>query len=84
MRHLAYPYGGPAACGAREFRLAAEVGFLTAVTTRNGNVFDAHAAGVTALPRRRLTEGPPDLRTARRALTGTQWLLRRGPRVVTP
>ena len=83
VRHLAYPYGGPAACGAREFRLAADAGFTTAVTTRNGNLFGAHAGCVTALPRRRLTEGPPDLRTARRALTGTQWLLRRGPRVVT-
>ncbi len=84
VRHLAYPYGGPAACGAREFRFAADAGFVTAVTTRNGNLFGVHAGCVTALPRRRLTEGPPDLRTARRALTGTQWLLRRGPRVVTP
>jgi peptidoglycan/xylan/chitin deacetylase (PgdA/CDA1 family) len=83
VRHLAYPYGGPAACGPREFQLAAEAGFLTAVTTRNGNVFAAHGGRLTALPRRRLTEGAPDLRTARRALTGTQWLLRRGPRVVT-
>jgi peptidoglycan/xylan/chitin deacetylase (PgdA/CDA1 family) len=83
VRHLAYPYGGPAACGPREFQLASEAGFLTAVTTRNGNVFGAHAGRVTALPRRRLTEGVPDARTARRALTGTQWLLRRGPRVVT-
>ncbi len=84
VRHLAYPYGGPAACGAREFQLAADAGFLTAVTTRNGNLFGAHAAWVTALPRRRLTEGAPDVRTARRALTGTQWFLRRGPRVVLP
>jgi peptidoglycan/xylan/chitin deacetylase (PgdA/CDA1 family) len=84
VRHLAYPYGGPAACGPREFRLAAEAGYLTAVTTRNANLFGAHAGCLTALPRRRLTEGPPDVRTTRRALTGTQWLLRRGPRVVTP
>ena len=83
VRHLAYPYGGPAACGPREFQLAAEAGYLSAVTTRNGNVFGTHAGRVTALPRRRLTEGQPDLRTARRALTGTQWVLRRGPRVVT-
>ena len=83
VRHLAYPYGGPAACGPREFRLAAEAGYLTAVTTRNANLFGAHAGCLTALPRRRLTEGPPDVRTTRRALTGTQWLLRRGPRVVT-
>ncbi len=81
--HVAYPYGGPAACGPREFALAADVGYRSAVTTRNGNLFAAHRDRLTALPRRRLTEGTPDLRTAKRALTGTQWLLRRGPRVVT-
>jgi len=80
--HLAYPYGGPAACGSREFALAADAGYHTAVTTRNGNLFGQHRERMTALPRRRLTEGRPDRRTAKRALTGTQWLLRRGPRVV--
>jgi hypothetical protein len=49
------------------------------VTTRRGNLFAAHAGHLTALPRRRL----PDLRTVQRGLTGTEWLLRRGPRVVT-
>jgi peptidoglycan/xylan/chitin deacetylase (PgdA/CDA1 family) len=82
--HLAYPYGGPAACGAREFHLASEAGYVTAVTTRRGNLFAAHAGHLTALPRRRLTEGEPDLRTVRRGLAGTEWLLRRGPRVMAP
>jgi len=81
--HLAYPYGGRAACGAREFSLAADAGYATATTTRNANLFAEHSAHLTALPRRRLTEGPPDPRTARRAMLGTQWVLRRGPRVVT-
>ncbi len=80
--HLAYPYGGPAACGPREFAIAADAGYRTAVTTRNGNLFAEHGDRLMALPRRRITEGPPDPRTAKRALTGTQWLLRRGPRVV--
>lgn len=84
VRHVAYPFGGAAACGPREFTLAMDVGYRTAVTTRNGNLFRAHRQWMTALPRRRPTEGPPDLRTARRALTGTQWLLRRGMKVVTP
>ena len=84
VRHLAYPYGGPAACGPREFAAAAEAGYGTAVTTRRGNVFAEHAGHLTALPRRRLTEGQPDRRTARRALSGTEWFLRRGPRVVLP
>ncbi|HEX8030341.1 MAG TPA: polysaccharide deacetylase family protein, partial [Vicinamibacterales bacterium] len=84
IRHLAYPYGGAAACAEREFRLASEAGYLTAVTTRRGNLFAEHAGFLTALPRRRLTEGRPDLRTLRRSLSGTDWFLRRGPRVVTP
>lgn len=49
--HLAYPYGTPAACGPREFRLAAEVGFRTAVTARYGPIFSAHRHYPHALPR---------------------------------
>ena len=49
--HLAYPYGTPAACGPREFRLAAEVGFRTAVTARYGPVFSAHRHHPHAIPR---------------------------------
>jgi peptidoglycan/xylan/chitin deacetylase (PgdA/CDA1 family) len=84
VRHLAYPYGGAAACGPREFRLASEAGYVTAVTTQRGNLFAEHAAHATALPRRRFTEGTPSLRTVRRGLTGTDWLMRRGVRVVVP
>ena len=40
VRHLAYPYGGPGACGPREWRLAEQAGFSTAVTTRKGHLGD--------------------------------------------
>ena len=40
-----------AAAGAREFLLAAAVGFKTAVTTRPGMIFPENAAHPTALPR---------------------------------
>jgi peptidoglycan/xylan/chitin deacetylase (PgdA/CDA1 family) len=50
-RHLAYPYGGKDAAGAREFRVAAELGFASAVTTRPGVLHPEHAAHLTALPR---------------------------------
>ena len=49
--HLAYPFGDPMAAGAREFRIAAELGFKTAVTTRPGVLFKAHRDHLTALPR---------------------------------
>jgi peptidoglycan/xylan/chitin deacetylase (PgdA/CDA1 family) len=51
IRHLAYPVGDPVAAGVREFRLAAELGFTTAVTTRPGVVFAEHANALHALPR---------------------------------
>jgi peptidoglycan/xylan/chitin deacetylase (PgdA/CDA1 family) len=51
VRHFAYPVGDPTSAGAREFRLAREAGFVTAVTTRPGHVFPGHAGHLHALPR---------------------------------
>ncbi|MEH2609784.1 polysaccharide deacetylase family protein [Bradyrhizobium sp. AZCC 1693] len=50
VRHVAYPYGGFRACGPREERLVTEVGFQTAVTTRQGRLHD-HTVNHFALPR---------------------------------
>jgi peptidoglycan/xylan/chitin deacetylase (PgdA/CDA1 family) len=47
VRHVAYPYG---ACGPREEHLANEVGFQTAVTTRQGRLYD-HQVNHFAFPR---------------------------------
>ena len=49
--HLAYPVGDPTSAGPREFRIAAELGFKTAVTTRPGVLFGAHRDHLMALPR---------------------------------
>ncbi|HET9716293.1 MAG TPA: polysaccharide deacetylase family protein [Pseudolabrys sp.] len=49
--HLAFPIGDPTAAGPREFRIAAELGFKTALTTRPGVLFKAHRDYLTALPR---------------------------------
>jgi peptidoglycan/xylan/chitin deacetylase (PgdA/CDA1 family) len=51
VRHLAYPYGGRDLVGPREFRLASELGYRTAVTTRPGVLFPEHDQYLTALPR---------------------------------
>lgn len=51
VAHFAYPYGYRSAAGAREFALARELGFATAVTTRPGMIFAEHAGHLTALPR---------------------------------
>jgi peptidoglycan/xylan/chitin deacetylase (PgdA/CDA1 family) len=50
-RHLAYPYGDVTTAGPREFAIAAELGFKTAVTTRPGMLFPEHRDHLTALPR---------------------------------
>jgi peptidoglycan/xylan/chitin deacetylase (PgdA/CDA1 family) len=50
-RHLAYPYGGRSYAGAREFDIAAELGFSTAVTARQGVLRAGDAERLTALPR---------------------------------
>jgi peptidoglycan/xylan/chitin deacetylase (PgdA/CDA1 family) len=50
-QHLAYPVGDQASAGPREFKIAAELGFKTAVTTRPGVIFSQHSEHLTALPR---------------------------------
>jgi peptidoglycan/xylan/chitin deacetylase (PgdA/CDA1 family) len=49
--HFSYPYGDPTAAGPREFSIAREIGFKTAVTTRPGMLFPEHRDHLTALPR---------------------------------
>jgi peptidoglycan/xylan/chitin deacetylase (PgdA/CDA1 family) len=48
-RHFAYPYGSHRTVGEREFDLASELGFTTAVTTRRGVL--GPESRLTALPR---------------------------------
>ena len=40
--HLSYPYGGEESAGPREFQIARELGFKTAVTTRKGSLHAEH------------------------------------------
>ena len=49
--HFSYPVGDPTSAGPREFRIAKELGFATAVTTRPGVLFPEHRDHLTALPR---------------------------------
>ena len=49
--HFAYPYGDKSAAASREFALAQDIGFKTAVTTRPGMVFAENAEHLMALPR---------------------------------
>lgn len=49
--HFSYPLGGPLSCGPREFALARDIGFRTAVTTRPGGLYPHHLETLTSLPR---------------------------------
>jgi peptidoglycan/xylan/chitin deacetylase (PgdA/CDA1 family) len=51
VRHLAYPFGDSVSVGPREFMLARNAGYLTAVTTHPGHVWLTHSRQLTALPR---------------------------------
>jgi peptidoglycan/xylan/chitin deacetylase (PgdA/CDA1 family) len=50
-QHLSYPFGDRSSTGTREFEIAAELGFKTAVTTRPGVLFPEHSQHMLALPR---------------------------------
>ncbi|MDX2308530.1 MAG: polysaccharide deacetylase family protein [Hyphomicrobium sp.] len=70
VRHFSFPYGDEASAGPREFRLAAEAGLETAVTTRKGLVHARHARTPTALPRVSLNGDYQDSRYVKVLLSG--------------
>ena len=69
--HLSYPIGDPTSAGPREFAIAAELGFKTAVTTRPGVLFRSHSRHLTALPRISLNGEYQRLRYVRVLLSGS-------------
>jgi peptidoglycan/xylan/chitin deacetylase (PgdA/CDA1 family) len=68
--HLSYPVGDRTSAGPREFRIAAELGFKTAVTTRPGVLYPDHCEHMTALPRISLNGEHQQLRYVRVLLSG--------------
>jgi peptidoglycan/xylan/chitin deacetylase (PgdA/CDA1 family) len=68
--HLAYPVGDPTSAGPREFAIAAELGFKTAVTTRPGVLYPEHATQLMALPRISLNGEFQQLRYVRVLMSG--------------
>ena len=74
--HFAFPYGDPGSAGPREFALAREAGFKTAVTTRKGMLFPAHRRHLTALPRVSLNGDYQSLTYTALYLSGAPFALR--------
>lgn len=50
-KHFAFPYGDPCSADARDYQLAREAGFATAVTTRKGMIYANHRDHMFGLPR---------------------------------
>jgi peptidoglycan/xylan/chitin deacetylase (PgdA/CDA1 family) len=50
-KHFAFPYGDPGSAGTRDYDLARQAGFETAVTTRKGMIYAEHADHLFGLPR---------------------------------
>jgi len=80
--HFSYPVGDRTSAGPREFRIAAEIGFKTAVTTRPGVLFPEHGAHLTALPRISLNGEYQQRRYAKVLLSGAATALWNGFRRV--
>ncbi len=82
IRHFAYPVGDPTSAGPREFALAREAGFASAVTTRPGHLFTEHADHLHALPRVSLNGLHQSEAAVRALLSGLPfWLWNRGRKV---
>jgi peptidoglycan/xylan/chitin deacetylase (PgdA/CDA1 family) len=81
--HLSYPFGNPAAAGPREFAIAAELGFKTAVTTRPGVILRTHREQLTALPRISLNGEYQQLRYVRVLLSGAATAMWNGFRLAS-
>jgi peptidoglycan/xylan/chitin deacetylase (PgdA/CDA1 family) len=82
-RHFCYPVGDPGSAAAREFALAEELGFESAVTTRPGMLFTEHGGHLHALPRLSVNGRHQSLAALEILLSGAPFaLLNRGRRVV--
>ena len=66
----AYPYGDEPNAGPRDFKLAAEAGYLASVTTRKGVIFKEHAAHLQALPRIMISGRYQELRYVEALISG--------------
>ncbi len=74
-RHFCYPYGDEDSAAGREFDLARELGFETAVTMRKSLIDDHHLGSLTALPRCSLNGDYQDQRYVRALLSGVPFRL---------
>ena len=73
--HFCYPYGDERSAAERDFALAAEAGFISAVTMRKGLIEDRHRDLLMALPRCSLNGNYQDQRYVSALLSGLPFLI---------
>ena len=73
--HFAYPFGDSHSAGVRDFLLARNCGFSTAVTTRRGPLFSQHGEHLHCLPRVTLNGNFQQRRFTELFLSGAPFLL---------
>ena len=71
----AIPTAASNSAGEREFRIAAELGIETAVTTQKGLLYPEHVHELTALPRLSLNGDFQDMRYVKALLSGVPFAL---------
>jgi peptidoglycan/xylan/chitin deacetylase (PgdA/CDA1 family) len=82
-QHFCYPVGDPTSAGKREFDFAAELKFVSAVTTRPGVLFPEHRDHLHALPRLPVNGRHQTLEALDVLLSGAPFaLMNRGRRVL--
>jgi len=79
--HFAYPYGDPGSAGPRDFAIAQELGFTSAVTTRKGMLTAKHGKHLFALPRVALNGNLQSLRYVDVLMSGAPFFLFNGLRL---
>lgn len=83
VRHFAYPFGKKGEASLREFEFVQQSGFLTATTTRIGNIFPAHKDFPTALPRISINEVSHSPVLTLQTAGFIPFVVNRGKRVIT-
>ncbi len=78
VHHFAYPYGGRAEVGPREFAAASAAGFHTMTTVREGSIFPQHRNHLASLPRIEITGRYQDITLVDLRRCGLFSLLRNG------
>lgn len=80
-KHFAYPYGDAESAGPRDFTIAQELAFASAVTTRKGMLTAKHRDHLFALPRVALNGNLQSLRYVDVLLSGAPFFLFNGLRL---